>query len=101
MENLNNCPQCGNSDIDVIYPTSPLVSLTICNRCGYSICRKKEKKMSKYVIIRDDNNRVFESCEQAVLVAEKLARETPNHIYYVAKLIKESKLANAITTDLE
>lgn len=100
MGNLNSqCPFCLTYR-SVAYETSKFYHFAC--YCGGTWVRLKESKMSnRFVVIRDDNNKILTSIEQATHVAEKLAAENPSHVYYVGKLIKESKVNSVTTIDLE
>jgi hypothetical protein len=95
------CPECKCMEIhecpDI---TSGHMIYYRCANCKLEFVAPIQKQ-TRYVVIRDDNNRIMTSEKQAITVAEKLATESPSHTYYVAKLISESKMTAVVTNKLD
>lgn len=101
--NYIQCPSCLKTQdkLDSVIKITDNFTIYHCYNCNNEFAVRRNK-MTQYVVIRDDNNRLMTTVEQATHVAEKLARESNDgHSYFVAKLIKKSSLANVVTVDLE
>lgn len=101
---LYNCKIC-DGPMNHISETKDF-KLFQCIYCNHTLAIKKEIN-SMYIVVKDPYNegghftgkKVYDSLDQAITVAKKLAVENPVCKYYVAKLIKSAKLEPNVTVE--